>query len=137
MNTNLKLPYHDLEQSKLIFSKDLKKWYLKNSRQLPWRYNKEDPNYPYKILVSEFMLQQTGVKTVVPYFERFIAKWPDIKSLAKASENEILKYWQGLGYYSRGRNLLKSAKMIDLDYNGIIPNNLNDLLSLPAIGLYA
>jgi A/G-specific adenine glycosylase len=93
MNTNLKLPYHDLEQSKLIFSKDLKKWYLKNSRQLPWRGNKEDPNYPYKILVSEFMLQQTGVKTVIPYFERFIAKWPDIKSLAKASENEILKYW--------------------------------------------
>ena len=137
MNTNLKLPYHDLEQSKLIFSKDLKKWYLKNSRQLPWRCNKEDPNYPYKILVSEFMLQQTGVKTVIPYFERFIAKWPDIKSLAKASENEILKYWQGLGYYSRGRNLLKSAKIIDLDYNGIIPNNLDDLLSLPGIGSYA
>ena len=139
MNTNLKLrlPYHDLEQSKLIFSKNLKKWYLKNFRQLPWRCNQEGTNYPYKILVSEFMLQQTGVKTVTPYFEKFIAKWPDIKSLAKASENEILKYWQGLGYYSRGRNLLKTAKIIDIDYNGIVPNDLDDLLSLPGIGEYA
>jgi A/G-specific adenine glycosylase len=139
MNTNLKfkLPYHDLEQSKLIFSKDLKKWYLKNFRRLPWRCDKGDPNYQYKILVSEFMLQQTGVKTVIPYFERFITKWPDIKSLAKASENEILKYWQGLGYYSRGRNLLKSAKIICSDYNGIIPSNLDELLSLPGIGEYA
>ena len=101
MNTNLKLPYHDLEQSKLIFSKDLKKWYLKNSRQLPWRGNKEDPNYPYKILVSEFMLQQTGVKTVIPYFERFIAKWPDIKSLAKASENEILSLIKGISIVAK------------------------------------
>ena len=139
MSTNLKFKssYHDLEQSKLFFSKELKKWYLKNFRRLPWRGNKKDPNYPYKVLVSEFMLQQTGVKTAIPYFENFIAKWPDISSLAKASENEILKYWQGLGYYSRGRNLLKTAQIINLDYNGIIPSNLDDLISLPGIGEYA
>ena len=133
----MKLSYHDLEQSKSIFSKELKKWYSKSQRKLPWRCNIKDNNYPYKILVSEFMLQQTAVNTVVPYFLRFIKKWSSITSLAQASEEEVLNYWQGLGYYSRGRNLLKTAKIIDKEFNGIVPDALENLLTLPGIGEYA
>ncbi|MGY9025439.1 MAG: A/G-specific adenine glycosylase [Candidatus Pelagibacterales bacterium] len=132
-----KSSYHDLTQSKLFFSKYLKCWFRKNQRKLPWRSSKKDPNYAYKILVSEFMLQQTGVKTVVPYFQKFTNKWPDIVSLSKTNENEILRYWQGLGYYSRSRNLLKTAKIINRDYNANIPSSLEELILLPGIGDYA
>ena len=137
MSLNLKSSYHELEQSKLIFNKEINKWYLKNRRKLPWRSNKKDPNFPYRVLVSEFMLQQTGVSTVVPYFKRFIQEWPNIDSLAKATEDEVLNHWQGLGYYSRGRNLLKTAKILCQNYNNSVPQDIKNLISLPGIGEYA
>jgi A/G-specific adenine glycosylase len=88
-------------------------------------------------MVSEFMLQQTVVKTVIPFFNRFVHKWQNVRSLSRASEDELLKHWQGLGYYSRARNLLKTAKIISRDFNGIIPNNQDELIRLPGIGEYA
>jgi A/G-specific adenine glycosylase len=108
-------------------------WYQKSQRALPWR--PQTPN-PYYTLLSEFLLQQTQVSTVLPYFERFIAKWPTLEALAKASLDDILKIWQGLGYYSRARNLHKCVNTILNEYNGIIPSSEIDLLTLPGIGPY-
>ena len=85
------------------------KWYDNNKRKLPWRKKTSTKNREYFTLVSEFMLQQTQVKTVIPYFENFIKKFPNLKSLAKASDQKILKNWEGLGYYSRASNLKKTA----------------------------
>ena len=107
-------------------------WYEKNRRHLPWR---EDPK-PYYVFLSEIMLQQTRVDTVVPYFEHFIASYPDIVSLAKANEEEVYLLWQGLGYYSRARNLLKAAKAVVENYGGELPKEKEKLLSLPGIGPY-
>ena len=107
-------------------------WYHENSRTLPWR---SDPT-PYKVWISEIMLQQTQVETVIPYFERFMARFPDLASLAQAEESEVLQIWEGLGYYSRARNLHKAARVIINDFDGRIPSDINSLKSLPGIGAY-
>ena len=107
-------------------------WYDKSKRNLPWRRTKD----PYCIWVSEVMLQQTQVKTVLPYYERWINALPTIEKLAGASERKVLKLWEGLGYYSRARNLKKAAIIIVKEMNGIIPNNIEDLKILPGIGRY-
>ncbi len=111
----------------------LLKWYQKSQRNLPWRLS--TPN-PYLTLLSEFLLQQTQVITVIPYFQRFISRWPTLHDLAMASLDEILNEWQGLGYYSRARNLHKCANRIVENYQGIIPSSEKELLDLPGIGPY-
>ncbi len=107
-------------------------WYDTNARSLPWR---SDPT-PYKIWVSEIMLQQTQVETVIPYFQRFMQRFPDLPSLAQAEESEVLQVWEGLGYYSRARNLHKAAREIVENYDGQIPADIHALRSLPGIGGY-
>jgi len=112
-------------------------WYKKNKRDLPWR--KLGSNVlpsPYYIFVSEYMLQQTTVGTVKSRFEEFIIKWPSIEALAKISESTILSFWSGLGYYSRATNLLKAIKIIKKNFNCRIPDNYEELISLPGIGEY-
>jgi A/G-specific adenine glycosylase len=115
----------------------LLRWYAKNKRDLPWRLIKKNdlPN-PYYIFVSEYMLQQTTVPTVKKRFEEFITIWPTLKDLAKTTEPKILRFWSGLGYYSRARNLLKAAKIIDKNLNTKIPNTYEDLIKLPGVGDY-
>lgn len=112
--------------------KPLLKWYDSNRRVIPWR---EEPT-PYRVWVSEIMLQQTRVEAVKPYFERFMASLPDIESLAKAEEETLLKLWEGLGYYNRVRNLQKAAIQIMEEYNGIMPSEYEELLKLKGIGSY-
>ncbi|MEX1010818.1 MAG: A/G-specific adenine glycosylase [Balneolaceae bacterium] len=107
-------------------------WYSRNSRDLPWR---SDPN-PWAVWVSEIMLQQTRVDTVIPYFHRFMRKFPSVDALASAERIELMKAWEGLGYYSRGRNLQDSARVVVERFEGEIPNNRRDLLSLKGIGPY-
>ena len=115
----------------------LLKWYSQNKRELPWRklYKNNLPK-PYYVFVSEYMLQQTTVNTVIERFNEFIFKWPNLEKLANATEPQILKFWSGLGYYSRARNLLKAAKIIKKNFNSNIPNSYDDLISLPGIGDY-
>jgi len=110
----------------------LLKWFSENSRDLPWRKTTD----PYAIWVSEIMLQQTQIKTVIPYWERWMDRFPNITSLANANEDEVIKLWEGLGYYSRVRNMLKAAKDIVADYGGKFPCDLEHVLSLPGVGLY-
>lgn len=107
-------------------------WYEKNKRDLPWRATKN----PYFIWLSEVILQQTRVKQGLPYYEKFVHNYPTIEHLAKASESDVLRLWQGLGYYSRARNMHKTAQIITQDFNGIVPNNYKDLLRLKGIGKY-
>jgi len=108
------------------------KWYQENKRDLPWRRSFN----PYHTWISEIMLQQTQVQTVIPYFLRFIEAFPAIDDLANANEEEVLKKWEGLGYYSRARNLHKCAKEIDVKHQGVLPNEYKSLLKLPGIGPY-
>lgn len=110
----------------------LLRWYDKNARQLPWR---SDPT-PYKVWVSEIMLQQTQVETVIPYFQRFMTRFPNLASLAEADESDVLQAWEGLGYYSRARNLHKAARTVVEDHAGQIPADVATLKSLPGIGAY-
>ena len=114
------------------FSKILIKWYLQNKRDLPWRNTAN----PYPIWLSEIMLQQTRVAQGTPYFLSFTTEFPTVFDLAAASEEQVLKLWQGLGYYSRARNLHKTAQYIATELNGIFPDNYNDLLKLKGIGEY-
>lgn len=107
-------------------------WYEQNKRILPWRENKN----PYRIWVSEIMLQQTRVEAVKPYFDRFLANLPDVESLASAPEEQLLKLWEGLGYYNRVKNMQKAAKMIVERYEGKMPTEYRVLLQLPGIGAY-
>ncbi len=107
-------------------------WYDKNARQLPWRETKE----PYHIWLSEIMLQQTRVEAVKGYYRKFLDALPDVKSLAEAEDMALLKLWEGLGYYSRVRNLKKAATMIVSQFEGVFPDNYEDILSLPGIGAY-
>lgn len=107
-------------------------WYQENKRALPWRENKD----PYRIWVSEIMLQQTRVEAVRPYYDRFMKALPSITHLANASEDELHKLWEGLGYYSRVRNMHKSATLCCEKYEGKLPNTYEELLSLPGIGPY-
>jgi A/G-specific adenine glycosylase len=107
-------------------------WYQKNKRAMPWR---DHPN-PYAVWVSEIMLQQTRVETVIPYFEKWMKLFPSIKALASADERTVLNAWEGLGYYSRARNLHKAAKITAEKFGGELPRDLDDLRSLPGIGRY-
>jgi A/G-specific adenine glycosylase len=107
-------------------------WYVENARHLPWR----DDRDPYLIWVSEIMLQQTRVETVVPYFERWIERFPTLNSLAQASQQEVLSVWEGLGYYSRARNLHRAAQIVVAEYGGVIPKDVRRLRQLPGIGRY-
>ena len=114
------------------FADELVKWYHNNKRDLPWR-NTTDA---YLIWLSEIILQQTRVEQGLPYFNRFMQKYPDVSSFAAASEDDILKLWQGLGYYSRGRNMLKTARHIQEHYNGAFPQSYAELIKLKGIGEY-
>lgn len=107
-------------------------WYDAQKRDMPWRKNQD----PYRILVSEFMLQQTQVKTVIPYFLKWMESFPTVEKLATASESKILKHWEGLGYYSRARNLRKSAILIKRKFNNKVPDSMENILKLPGVGRY-
>ena len=114
------------------FRKALLDWYDKEKRDLPWRRTSD----PYSIWVSEIMLQQTRVDTVIPYYHNFLDKFPDIAALAAAPEDAILKAWEGLGYYSRVKNMQKAAQQIVADYNGVFPKNPQEIAKLKGIGPY-
>ncbi len=120
----------------LILTKKILNWYDLNKRPLPWRKNVSLQKKQYYTLVSEFMLQQTQVATVIPYFNRFIKNIPNFKILAKVQNKKLLKLWEGLGYYSRARNLKKTAQVIIKNFNGKLPDNFEDLKTLPGIGNY-
>jgi len=120
------------KQERGKFHRSLHAWFRKNGRDLPWRRTRD----PYAILVSEFMLQQTTVVAVVPFFERWMRAFPNVASLAMASEEQVLKLWEGLGYYSRARNLLKAAREIVASHGGTIPEEPRCLTELPGIGSY-
>ena len=122
--------------SKPTISKKILLWYDNNKRILPWRKNTSKEQKLYFTLVSEFMLQQTQVSTVIPYFKRFVQKIPNFKKLSKANDQTLMKLWEGLGYYSRARNLKKSAIMINVKFGGTLPSNIEDLKSLPGVGDY-
>jgi A/G-specific adenine glycosylase len=107
-------------------------WYEANGRQLPWRSSRD----PYRIWISEIMLQQTTVAAVVPYFERFLRRFPNLSELASAPEDDVLRLWEGLGYYSRARNLHRTAIQIVQQHQGVFPRHLDDLRALPGIGRY-
>lgn len=120
-----------LEQQR-FFSRELLDWYVRSKRDLPWRRHRD----PYYIWVSEIMLQQTRVDTVIPYFNRFIEKFPTVESLADAPEDEVLKCWEGLGYYSRARNLQFAARQVKEQYGGIIPSGREEVAGLKGVGPY-
>ncbi len=119
-----------------LISKKILNWYDLNKRSLPWRKNVSFQKRQYYTLVSEFMLQQTQVVTVIPYFNKFIKKIPTLEILAKVQNKKLIKLWEGLGYYSRARNLKKTAQTVVKNFKGKLPDNLDDLLSLPGIGNY-
>ena len=107
----------------MVFSKVLINWYLKNKRELPWRKTRD----PYHIWLSEIMLQQTRIAQGLPYYLRFINAFPSVFDLAKAPQEQVLKLWQGLGYYSRARNLHESAKYVAEVLNGVFPDSYKEL----------
>ena len=117
-------------------SKNILAWYDNSKRNLPWRVSKKSPKKLYYRLLSEFMLQQTQVKTVIPYFKKFTKKYKTLKSLSKINEKQILKLWEGLGYYRRARNLLASTKLLVNEHNSQLPNNLKEIKKLPGVGDY-
>ncbi|HUG35041.1 MAG TPA: A/G-specific adenine glycosylase [Anaerolineales bacterium] len=116
----------------LRLSTRLLNWYNKNKRTLPWRGAVD----PYAVWVSEIMLQQTRVETVIPYYEKWLKRFPTIRALAKASEQDVLNAWEGLGYYSRARNFHRAAKIVVEKHNGKLPSDLDELRKLPGIGRY-
>src|SRR4029453_3344213 len=117
---------------KVNFQKDLLRWYRKHKRDLPWRTTQD----PYCIWISEIMLQQTTVAVVIDYYHRFLRRFPDLRSLAEAKEEEVLTLWSGLGYYSRARNLHRAAQKILDDHGGKFPKDPEMIASLPGIGRY-
>ncbi|MFP5112172.1 A/G-specific adenine glycosylase [Bacillaceae bacterium C204] len=114
------------------FQTDLLSWFKQEQRDLPWRKDQD----PYKVWVSEIMLQQTRVDTVIPYFNRFIEWFPTIEDLAEAEEEKVLKAWEGLGYYSRVRNLQSAVKEVKEKYNGVVPNTPDEISGLKGVGPY-
>lgn len=113
------------------FSQPLLQWYaLYGRNNLPW----QQPRTPYRVWLSEIMLQQTQVQTVIPYFERFMQRFPNIDALAQANDDEVLSLWSGLGYYSRARNLHQTAKIVMQRYGGVFPDDYQLLKELPGIG---
>ncbi len=111
-------------------------WYDRHRRRLPWRARAGERPDPYRVWLSEIMLQQTGVKTVGPYFEKFLARWPDVTALARASLDDVLRMWAGLGYYSRARNLHACAVAVLREHGGVFPDTEEGLRKLPGIGPY-
>jgi len=114
----------------------LLEWYDRHRRKLPWRPPSGERADPYCVWLSEVMLQQTGVKTVGPYFKKFLARWPDVDALGRASLDDVLRMWAGLGYYSRARNLHACAVAVSRDHGNVFPNTEKGLRSLPGIGPY-
>jgi len=125
-NNTLQTKPFEKAQNKLLT------WYRRNKRTLPWR----DRSDPYTVWVSEIMLQQTRVEAVIPYFEKWMQQFPNIRTLAKASDQDVLRAWEGLGYYSRARNLHNTAKLILKEHGGKLPQDLNALSKLPGVGRY-
>ena len=117
-------------------SKKILNWYDNNKRKLPWRNHLSKKQLQYFTLVSEFMLQQTQVKTVIPYFENFIKKISNLEKLANVSDSKLMKCWEGLGYYSRAKNLKKTAIKIVSEFGGSLPSTIDELKSLPGVGDY-
>ncbi len=122
----------DMTTSRL--SSRLLQWYHHHKRTLPWRGRLHSD--PYAVWVSEIMLQQTRVEAVIPYFEKWMRTFPTIRSLAEASEQNVLNAWEGLGYYSRARNLHKAARIVAARFSGELPRDLDKLRQLPGIGRY-
>jgi A/G-specific adenine glycosylase len=116
----------------VVIRKKLLAWYCQNGRSLPWRGASD----PYRVWISEVMLQQTQVDTVIPYYTRWMERFPDLNTLAIANEQEVLQVWEGLGYYSRARNILRCAKVLVQDYAGELPQDVDRLKALPGIGVY-
>src|SRR5260370_30801503 len=116
----------------VTFREQLLGWFRQFRRDLPWRRTRD----PYRIWLSEIMLQQTGVAAELPYYERFLQRFPDVQALAAAPQEEVLRLWSGLGYYSRARNLQKAAQQIVAKPGGQFPAHLEDALALPGIGNY-
>ena len=121
---------------KTNLSKKIIAWYDNNKRTLPWRVPFNSSQKLYYRLLSEFMLQQTQVKTVIPYFKRFTKEIKTLKKLSSASERKVLKLWEGLGYYRRCRNLMATAKIVAKQKKSILPKTLDDIKKLPGIGDY-
>ena len=121
---------------KINLSKKILTWYDNNKRNLPWRVGKKSPNKLYYRLLSEFMLQQTQVKTVIPYFEKFTKNSNLSKLYLGAMKKKILKLWEGLGYYRRAKNLLSCSKKLVNHYGSRLPKNLEEVKKLPGIGDY-
>jgi A/G-specific adenine glycosylase len=122
----------DMPGNLQVYSGNMQKWFAGNHRNLPWRETKD----PYKIWISEIILQQTRVSQGYDYYLHFIERFPDVKTLAAANETEVLRYWQGLGYYSRARNLYFAANQIMKDFNGKFPDTFKEVLKLKGIGFY-
>ena len=118
-------------------ARDLLDWYDRERRDLPWRYGPGEAADPYRVWLSEIMLQQTTVRTVIPYFEKFTTLWPTVGDLAKVDEEAVLQAWAGLGYYSRARNLLKAARIIVKSYQSSFPAKYNQAIEIPGIGPYS
>jgi A/G-specific adenine glycosylase len=114
------------------FRRSLLRWFRRHGRDLPWRKTRD----PYAILVSEFMLQQTQVATVVPYYNKWLRRFPDFASVARASQNDVLHAWQGLGYYNRARNLRAAARIVRDRHHGILPRDIAAIRELPGVGRY-
>jgi len=119
-----------------ILPKKVLYWYDNNKRILPWRTSTSKNKKEYHVLVSEFMLQQTQVRTVIPYFLKFVTKIPNLKTLSKCKEKKVLKLWEGLGYYRRARNLHKTAKILIKNCKGKLPKKFAEIIKLPGIGEY-
>jgi A/G-specific adenine glycosylase len=111
-------------------------WYDRHRRRLPWRAAPGETSDPYRVWLSEIMLQQTTVKAVGPYFEKFVARWPDVTALGRASQDDVLRMWAGLGYYSRARNLYACAVAVTREHGGVFPDTEDGLRTLPGIGPY-
>jgi A/G-specific adenine glycosylase len=134
--TGQKRKQRESEQSATSRPALLLAWYDRHRRKLPWRPLPGVAADPYRVWLSEIMLQQTGVKTVGPYFEKFVARWPDVDALGGASLDDVLRMWAGLGYYSRARNLHACAVAVRRDHGGIFPDTEQGLQSLPGVGPY-
>lgn len=123
-------------KARAAVSQALLDWYDAERRDLPWRYEPGETADPYRVWLSEIMLQQTTVKAVIPYFDRFTTLWPSVVDLAAADEEDVLRAWAGLGYYSRARNLLQCARAVTGEYGGSFPRSEQELRKLPGIGPY-
>src|SRR5271154_1782335 len=126
------MPLDLKSRSLATFQSRLLTWFRKHQRDLPWRESRD----PYRVWVAEIMLQQTRIAAVLPYYERFLRRLPNVHTLARARQPEVLKLWSGLGYYSRARNLHATAKQIVAHHDGKFPRDLDAALALPGIGRY-